>query len=138
MPYTQERLRIERSEEDLSRIRLNSIFPDQFVCINSGATQMRGYVFLRNDNKKTRCPAVRGIGLYANLYGAKISPPCEGEIDGLTTHASDTANVFPQMGATRRRKAGQNPFRSPVLGCAVTTPPAPPSQEGKLEPQMHV
>ncbi len=43
----------------------------------------------------------------------------------MTTHASDTANVFPRMGATRRRKAGQNPLRSRVLGCAATTPPDP-------------
>jgi hypothetical protein len=65
MPAALERHRIERCEEDMSRIRLNSIVPDQFVWFNSGATQMRGYGFLNN-------PAFSDAHFVASQHGTRI------------------------------------------------------------------
>jgi hypothetical protein len=71
---------------------------------------------------------MRGIGLYTNLYGAKNVPPLRrGGFGGVTAHASDTANVFPQMGATTRRKAGQEPREKPCTRLRRDHPRLPPT-----------
>ena len=91
--------------------------------------------FSKNKNRMNPCPAVRGIGRYTNLYGVKNFAPLR---RGMTTHASDTAIVFPQMGATTRRRAGQYPLEKPCTQLHETTPLPPLRKGGTLHSQIDV
>ena len=110
--------------------------------IRSGSSGVSWRVgFLRGNNKMNLKASVTlqpasGHPLLApsvstHASATQVSLPCEGGAGGDDSR-SDTANVFPQMGTTRRRKAGQNPLGRPCSRLRRAPPEPPLRKVGKF------
>ena len=57
---------------------------------------------------------------------------------GVTTHASDTANVFRKWALRGDARPVENPFKALYSVAAETTPPDPPFARGAIYSLIHV